>query len=290
MNKIVVYILIISLYGSCSFFKRTKVKNGQDPIARVYDKYLYKSDIKGVGVGAAKPEDSVMAVRSYIDSWIRHALLLHYSEENLTQDNDQIDQQLQDYKESLEIYLYEKNLVAQKLDTAVNDKQISDYYDSNKDIFNLKDPIFQVKYLLLKKNFFVKGLTVPIDSVRKWMKINSAYNSMKLASFAKYNAVNSTVDDSSWFTSDQLQKLVGTSPLELVNAPYNNAYQEMTDNNYLYLIKFNNYKLKGNDAPLSYVKNEIKNIILNKRKLDFINSIQNDIYKDALKSQKIETY
>jgi hypothetical protein len=290
LNKIVVYILIISLYGSCSFFKRTKIKNGQEPIARVYDEYLYKSDVKGVGAGAAKPEDSVMAVRSYIDSWIRHALLLHYAEENLPENNDQIDQQLQDYKESLEIYLYEKNLVAQKLDTVVTDKDVSDYYGSNKDIFNLKDPIFQIKYLLLKKNFFLKGVTVPVDSVRKWIKINSSYNSTKLSSFAKYNAVNSSVADSVWFTLDQLQKIFTNVSVDLINAPYSSAYQETTDSNYHYFIKFNGYKLKGNDAPLSYVKDEIKNIILNKRKLDFINSIQNGIYKDALKSQKIETY
>ena len=290
MNKTIVYILIISLYGSCSFFKRTKEKNGQEPIARVYDKYLYKSDIKGVGAGAAKPEDSTMAVRSYIDSWIRHALLLHYAEENLPQDNDQIEQQLQDYKESLEIYLYEKNLVAQKLDTSVTDGEIADYYSSNRDIFNLKDPIFQVKYVILKKKFFVKGLTVPIDSVRKWMKTASQNNSLKLTSFAKYNAVNSSVADSSWFTMDQVQKIFTNITIDLVNAPYSSTYQEITDNSYTYFVKFNSYKLKGNDAPLSYVKYEVKNIILNKRKLDFINSIQNSIYKDALKSQKVETY
>jgi hypothetical protein len=290
LNKTIVYILIILLYGSCSYFKRTKEKNGQEPIARVYDKYLYKSDIKGVGAGAAKPEDSIMAVKSYTDSWIKHALLLHYAEENLPENNDQIDQQLQDYKESLEIYLYEKNLVAQKLDTSVTASEISDYYTSNKDIFNLKAPIFQVKYLILKKKFFVKGVTVPVDSVRRWMKTITPYNSMKLSSFAKYNAINSSVADSSWFTIDQLQKLFTNVPVDLINSPYSSAYQEVTDSTYQYVIKFNSYKLKGNDAPLSYVKDEIKNIILNKRKLGFINSIQNSIYKDALKSQKVETY
>jgi hypothetical protein len=122
------------------------------------------------------------------------------------------------------------------------------------------------------------------------MKTITPYNSVKLASFAKYNAVNASVADSSWFTLDQLQKLFTNVPVDLVNNPYSNAYQEVTDSSYQYLIKFNGYKLKGNDAPLSYVKDEIKNIILNKRKLDFINSIQNSIYKDALKSQKVETY
>lgn len=71
-------------FNSCSTITNNKTEQG-NPIARVYEKYLYESDVEGVGKGAAKPEDSVLAVKNYIDAWIRHNLILHYAEENLSE-------------------------------------------------------------------------------------------------------------------------------------------------------------------------------------------------------------
>ncbi|MBL7883316.1 MAG: peptidyl-prolyl cis-trans isomerase, partial [Bacteroidia bacterium] len=43
-------------------------------------------------------------------------------------------------------------------------------------------------------------------------------------------------------------------------------------------------------SPLSFEKENIKNIILNKRKLKLIEQMQQDVYTDALNNNKIEIY
>ena len=56
------------------------------------------------------------------------------------------------------------------------------------------------------------------------------------------------------------------------------------------IVKINNVKFKGSDAPLSYVRKDISAIIINKRKLDYITQVHNTIYEDALKNKKFEIF
>jgi hypothetical protein len=49
--------------------------------------------------------------------------------------------------------------------------------------------------------------------------------------------------------------------------------------------------LKTNDiAPLSYVKSTMEEIVLNKRKQEFLKKIEKDITKDAIKNKNFELF
>jgi hypothetical protein len=256
------------------------------PIARVYDKYLYQSDVEGVGKGAAKPEDSVLAVKNYIDSWIRHNLILRYAQENLPESNDALEKQLQDYKESLTVFLYEKELIHQKLDTTVGEQAISDYYNKYKDNFELKTGLVKMRYVMIPKTVNVK-----LDSVKKWLKNALVDISQpKLKNFCDENATKYSISDSTWFSIDDVNKILPLEDNGLENAPFSKSFQQMNDSAYTYLVNFDDYKVKGTSAPLSYVRKDIVNLILNKRKLDYISQVHNNIYNDALENKKFEIY
>src|SRR5208283_4358284 len=87
--------------------------------------------------------------RSYIDAWIHQRLVINQAEKNLTSDQMNFSQQLDDYKNSLIIYTYENELVRQKLDTLVTDEDIENYYNANQQNFLLKDNIVQLQYVKL---------------------------------------------------------------------------------------------------------------------------------------------
>ena len=283
MIRLVLYIIFLSLATSCSWFSHKK--NNELPVARVYDAYLYPSDIKGVGTGLGKPEDSAEAVKNYIDSWIRHQLILRYAEDNLPEKNEEIADQLKDYKESLIIYSYETELINQKLDTTVSDDEIQKYYTDHKENFELKTGIVQLKYVMLEMKPKMK-----LDSLRKWIKNSNEINDSKLKNYCQDEAVKFSIDDNTWFEPEQLLTLLPTEKFDIENTQYTKAYTEVPDSNYLYLIKFQNYKFEGNDAPLSFVRQSIYNIIMNKRKLDFITNIHNNIYNNAKDNGKIELF
>lgn len=272
------------IFNSCSPSINKKTEQG-NPIARVYEKYLYESDVEGVGKGAAKPEDSVLAVKNYIDAWVRHNLILHYAEENLSEKNTDLEKQMTDYRESLTVFFYEKELIKQKLDTVVDEQEIKDYYKKYIDNFELKTAVSKMRYIM-----FPKSLKIKTDSATQWMKKQNEINQSKLRNFCIDNAVKYQITDSSWFSIDELNSILPLEENNLDNAPFNKSFQTMSDSTYQYLVSFDDLKLKGNAAPIQYVRKDIVNIILNKRKLAYLSTIHNSIYEDALQNKKFETY
>lgn len=284
MFRFSAYCALALLIASCNLFNSSKEKK-EEPIARVYDKYLYVSDLTGVGKGAARPEDSVQAVRNYVDSWIRHNLLLRYAQDNLPEEEKRLNERLQDYKESLLIYAYEKELLGQKLDTTVSLEEVQRYYNEHRDNFTLKTGIVQAKYIMINRSARIK-----LDSARSWMKEANEFTQPKLLGFCREYAVRYSVDDSTWYNKDELAALLPVSKFNAENAQFSRSYIEVPDSVYGYLIKFSDYRIKGSDAPLDFVKEEITNIIVNQRKNAFISTIHKSIYDDALKDNEFEVY
>ncbi|HUM45456.1 MAG TPA: hypothetical protein PLD84_00915 [Chitinophagales bacterium] len=275
--------LLLLLFGSCSYFGSSDKE--EIPVARVYDKYLYQTELEGIGRGAARPEDSIQVVKNYVDSWIRHNLMLRYAQDNLPEEEKVLNEQLRDYRESLLIYLYEKELLNDKLDTVVQEQDIVQYYSDHKETFELKQSIAQVKYIMLRMDARVK-----LDSVRIWMRKTTPDNYPKLRGFCNEYAVRYSITDSVWYNKDELAAFLPVGKFNADNAQLNRSYLEIPDSGYAYLMKFEDFRIKGSDAPINFVREEITSIILNKRKLSFISTIHKSIYDEALKKNNFETF
>ena len=144
MKKLILVLLIL-LTGCSSFFK----KKTEHAVARVYSDYLYESEAKSVIPKGSLAKDSIGVAKRYIDNWIHQRLVIHQAQQNLTSDQMDFSQQMDNYKNSLIIYTYENELVKQKLDTLVTDEDIENYYNANQQNFLLKDNIVQFQYVKL---------------------------------------------------------------------------------------------------------------------------------------------
>ncbi len=258
---------------------------GTNPVARVYESFLYESDLKGIGADAASPEDSIKAIKNYIDTWVRNKLILKYAEDNLPGEIEDINKQIEKYRQSLIVFTYERELVAQKLDTVVSEKEIQDYYEKRKEAFQLKMPIYNIKYARVKP--VNKRM---LDSATVWIAKNDFISNSKLQNFCEQNAVKYVTNDSTWFKEQDLENLFPVKSMDWQSVAFNKKATVIKDSTYTILIKILGYKFKGTDAPLAYVRDDIYNMILNKRKLDFITQVHNTIYEDALKNKKFEIY
>ncbi|RLD87392.1 MAG: peptidyl-prolyl cis-trans isomerase, partial [Bacteroidetes bacterium] len=58
----------------------------------------------------------------------------------------------------------------------------------------------------------------------------------------------------------------------------------------VYLVKFFDYKIKDDISPLELEYDDIRNIIINKRKMELIKKMRNDIYQNALTNKEFEIY
>jgi hypothetical protein len=65
---------------------------------------------------------------------------------------------------------------------------------------------------------------------------------------------------------------------------------EVQDSSYIYIAHFKDFKIKESVSPLSYEKERVKNILLNKRKITLINKMHLDVYDQAVSKNDFEIF
>jgi hypothetical protein len=279
-----ILLLMVSVaFTSCKFFQKPKPQK-TNPIARVGNHFLYADDIQYLFSDKEKIADSTAVVKTYVDDWIRKKLLLETAVKYLPADKQNLEQQIQDYRESLLIYQYEDELIKQKLDTVVSDAAVDSFYEINKQNFQLEDDLVQMNYVKLP-------IDAPkVDSVKYLLTYPSEKNRQRLMNYCYQYAVDFYMKDSLWIDMEMLLKKIPAEREYITSLAKSNSTGEVADSNYLYLLKVNDYKQKGEVAPLNYIKNELRFMLVNKRKQELISTAYDKIYQDAIKDGNFEVF
>jgi len=278
--KKILFIIVVIYFSSCG----SSGKKEDGAVARVYDEYLYKSDLIGLIPSHTSSKDSISIVQEFINNWIKQKLVTHNAENNLSSKQQDFDKQLEDYKNSLIVYTYEKEFIKQKLDTTVSDKEIKIYYDSNKNEFLLKDNIVKVWYVKMP----VKSANSA--TVKNLYKLETPAAKSALEDYCKKYAVNSYLDDSTWLYFNDLLKEIPIKTYNQEDYLKFHRYIEMDDSLYSYYVNIKGFQIKESISPISFEKENVKKIILNKRKLKLIEDMQDNVFKDALKNNDFEIF
>jgi hypothetical protein len=281
MKKIILILILSATLGSCRFFRR---ENREDAVARVYDHYLYKADLAGIVPKGSKAKDSLEITKTFINNWIRQTLLLHQAQSNLTEEQQDFAKQLEDYHNSLVIYEYESKLIRQKLDTVVSNKEVEDYYAANQANFELRENIVQVNYVTLSNN------SPLINKFRTLLKSDRPADREKLEDLCQASAASSSLDNENWLPFNDLVKRVPLTVSDQVSFLESNKFIELQDSIYRYLVRIKSFKTKESVSPLSFETGNIRSIILNKRKLELVSRMQEDIFQEAMKKKNFELY
>jgi hypothetical protein len=69
-----------------------------------------------------------------------------------------------------------------------------------------------------------------------------------------------------------------------------NRYYEVKDSTTVYLVAIDTYKSKESISPLNFEIENIRIILLNKRKAELLTLMENDLYNDAVKRNKYEIF
>ena len=277
----VLAILLLSLFLSCSLFED---EVSDTAIARVEDRYLFHADIEGVVPVNTPVEDSVLIINNYIKNWIKDNLILHKAELNLKESQKDVKKQLEDYRRSLIVYSYEKELIKERLDTNVSNDEIRAFYENSSQNFDLRDDIVKVRYLKVNKN------APQVKKIRKIYKSKKQEDIEKLKELAHQYAEKFHLTDEQWILFDELKKEVPINVSDSKGYLKNIKNIEVEDSLSFYFVYIKDYKLKNDVSPLSFEAHNIKNIIINKRKLSLINKIRSDLYQEAFMSKDIEIY
>jgi hypothetical protein len=281
MKHSLVAITVCSLLLSCTSHKANK----EDiPVARVYDKYLYNSDLEDVVPNELSDIDSLTLVKDYIGKWVRKQLLLFKAETNLSEDDKNVEKQIDDYRTSLLVFKYEQSLIQQKLDTVITDKEVEKYFNENSSNFILNEHL--VKALFIK----VPRTAPDLWKLKRWCTSDDEGHLKELEAYCYNNA-----EKYDYFNDDWVEFKVIEEQLPKLYTNYSNILKsrniyETWDQVYYYFVRFYDYKLEGTVAPLDYVENKIRSIIMNKRKIQYIKKLEAEVYNDALNHGNFNIY
>ena len=278
-------IFLFSLIASFFFLSCTpKDEKKEKVVARVFDAEIYPSNLENVVPYGIKGKDSIELIKKFIQQWVQDELVLQYAKRNLTDEQLNIDKEVEEYRKNLIVYNYQKELISQKLDTVVQQSEIDKYYNTYSSNFVLKDNIAHVYYIKLNKK------TPGIEKVKRWYISNNTKDIDNLRSFCIQFAENYFLDDNTWLLFDDILKEV---PIENYNTELllkNNTNIELADSSYVYFLRIKGYKIKNSISPLSFERDNIKNIIINKRKLQLIDEMKREVYNQALDNKDFEIY
>lgn len=287
MKKTFLYLIPYTFYlmpfylSSCG---NVPVTTDEKPVARVGDTYLYPSDLKEITSKNSEPKDSAEIISKYVNNWIHETLLLQQAEKNLTDDKKKFDKMVDDYRKSLITYEYESALVKQKLDTIVSDDEIEKYYEENKSNFELKDNIIKVIYVKVRKN------APKVEKIKEWYRSNATKDRDALSSYCYQYADNFYLDENTWLLFDDVLKEI---PMKLYDKEaflQNNRTIETNDSIFFYFVNIKGFMTKKSTSPLTFEKQNIRSIIINKRKVELIKKMREDIYTDGVKNKTFEVY
>jgi len=281
--KHTLYIFLISLLlVSCDFFKKSE---GVNPVARVNETYLYKEDIIDVVPKGASKEDSTLVVNAYINRWARQLLLMDGALINLSEKKqNEFSRLVEQYKNDLYAKAYLEGLVKKNIDSLVKTEEAELFYEANKESFKLNDDLIQFRYVSLPLN------PINLDTIKTRFKRFEAKDKRYLDSIS-VQFKSYSLNDSIWVKLNRVAEKI-----PIINSSNKNQllkktnFLQLKDSLNLYLMQVNDVRLQNDYAPMDYVKTSINKIVINKRKLELIKQLENDITKDAIKNNKFQIY
>ncbi len=270
------------LVTSCDLFKKTEDKVA---IARVNDSYLYQEDVASLISENTSPQDSALIVSSYINRWATQKLLIDRAKVNLSERQQrEFDQLVQNYKNELYAKAYTDAIVGRELDTAVNMQEAREYYEKNGENFLLNENLLKLRYINLTKD------NKDFDLIKtRFRRFEEEDKEALLEMAIQFNSYS--LNDSVWVKSkqvyDKIRPLTPENDEELLKKQ---NFLQLEDSLGVYLISVEDVKLRNEQAPLEYSLPSVKQILLNKRKLELIKKLEKDITQDAIKNDKFEIY
>ena len=225
--------------------------------------------------GTMASADSAAMVDRLVRRWAKNELLVQAAEFNLKDEIGSFEELVEQYRNDLLKHAFIEKYVRQNLDTAVNAEEVEAYYQANKANFELKESI-------VKAEFTAAPLSAKkVEDAKKWFK-RTRDEDRYLEWIEVFATKQSAYSDSSWVPLDEL---LSDIPLETSN-PYaflrRNARFTCEDTAMVYFVEVNALEIENSYSPVEYVKERIRKMILNRRRLDLIEQIEENIIENAI--------
>lgn len=273
-SRLIAFIMIVlPALSSCkaisSFF------TGDEVVAEVSGEKLYRSDLEKILPKGLAPEDSTRLAMQYIATWASDLVYINIAEEQLSKSEKDVTKELEDYRKSLLKYRYEQLYVNERLDTAVTEEQIREYYDTHQDKFVLRRPLVKAKYLSIFSDSPAK------EQIRKRMSSSDIDVLVEADSLAYSAAHKYTGWNDGWIDVSVLAREYGMDYDSMLALKKGNWIEYEGEDGLSRISYISDMVQDGELAPIEYESQNIKDMIISTRKQKLILTLEQDLLKDA---------
>jgi len=275
--------LISFAFVSCDgLFKKDEEKK---VIARVGESFLYEDNLAPLITENMTKGDSASFAVNYINNWASKQLLLskakiNLSEEKLAEYNALVD----DYRTELYTSVYKEALVAQATDSVITDEQLNAFYENAKENFKLKERIARIRFVALPKGFLNQDEVG--KRLKRFKKDDVSYLDSIGVQFTKLN-----FNDSIWVRYTRIfEEIPPINPDNANKYLKNSQFFELEDSIGVYLGKIEETKDVNDIAPLSFIKPTIEQVLLSRRKMDYLRKLETELLDEAIKDNEFEVF
>ncbi len=256
---------------------------GRTPLVEVAGQVLYTDDLDRVMPVGISSDDSVLFAENYVRNWIEDALLQHKAQRNVANDPE-VEALVAAYRRALVLHLYQQRLIDQRLMSDITSVQVDSFYQENINQFLLEKPL--VKGLYIKVPLKDAG----VKNVRQWYTQREDEVLELLEKYSLQHAADYLYFYDKWIPlEDVLEKmpLTVSNPVKYVKS---NPHLELKDTAFYHFLHVDSVLTVGEPMPLDYAEGEIRGMLMNIKRVDFMRQVRNELYEDALEKNNIIYY
>lgn len=272
---------VVFLFFSCR--ESSSEKDRGDALVKVGNNVLTRTDLETVMPDGLNSKDSALFVTDYIKQWVNDQLLYDVASRNIP-DMENIDRRVNRYRRELVMFEYQKHLLNEKLSKEISEEDMKAYYEENLGKFKLHSAIIKGLFLKVPEN------SPQIASLKKWYKSDSPEAVENIEKYGLHNAVIYEYFYDKWVSFEEVMNNIPYPVSQETEFLRTHANIELNHNGYWYFLNISDYLPEGGQMPFDFAKVQIKEILMNQRKMKFLRDMKEELYKDALKDKEIEYF
>jgi len=283
------YLLLMALaLTSCQMIHRVSDSAselfGDGVVARVGEHRLLRSELAAYIPAGVSAEDSLALAQQYINAWAEELLFLDMAESQLSEEEQDVSKELEEYRRTLLKYRYEERYINERLDTLISDEEVREYYNGHTDKFLADRPLLKVRYMVIPPD------SRSLRTIKELMSSDEAADAIAADSLAFTAALRYVDSSDAWMDAILLARDLGTDEVSMMKALKNRFIEFKGDDGNLRVAYVVDIVQKGRPAPLDYCEGRIQDIILSARKHDLMSGLEQDLLSDARNKEKFVIY
>lgn len=285
MKKIAAIMLALCALtlSSCEFI--SGIVHDDDVVARLGSRKLYRTELEDFIPNGLSEEDSTALALQYINTWATEKLYSDIAAIQLSKQELDVTQELEDYKNSLLKFRYEQRYISERLDTVVTSAEIGEYYNTHQELFALDVPIVRARFLDIMQE------SPNLEKIKDRMSSSEVAELEEADSLAYSSALRYEDNSDMWMDMVTFAKYFGTDYGTLVSNLGKDGFIEMPDERGDVKIAYVcDMQKAGTIADIAYCEARIKDIIISTRKQTLLSNLERDLLQDALDKQTLIIY